>query len=659
MLASTLIRLVALTAGAGLSLFLIVSWLGKKKFEAVDWLLVLTLTAATFWYGFQAMDLYLGATLDRPSDELQTLFGLGRQLGAWTLPALLAHLALVWLGTPAWAGVFGYLAALVAWVASQLGVGQAAAAYCAGCLLVVVAVAPPTVGRQTEFVRKRFHKVFAAAVALALVSGLRGSESALFVLASVLPTLCLLWFVRRFNLFGILVGRRTIFVFTLAAVSALYLFAVRRIADFVELEVGAFGALVEVALIFGAAVIWIPLYEWITRYFSRRGDKYAEFSKDIVERASRVLDMKHRLEFLSEQTGKLFLARRVLIWRSLEPTEHGACGYVVDSEAAANIDLLLACAREKTREVIHALRTDDSTERSVLRGLGFNYAFPLWYENHLTGLLLVDTSPRQYLDEDEPILLALSRQISYSIAACRMVEEKIHLEKALLRQEHLASVGQLTATIAHEVKNPLSSIKTLAQLMREDRGLGPYQRDLDYIVAETDRLNSCVSQLLSYSRPLPVESPRISVYELLEATVGSLQRDCATRQVSIDSEIAPVLREYRADRQTLQQIVLNLTLNAVQASPEGGTVRFRASAVPPQTVQIDVSDEGPGIPPELQEKIFEPFFTTKQKGSGLGLSIVRKNLRQLQGDIHVVSPATDGCGTRFTVTFPAERASEA
>lgn len=243
--------------------------------------------------------------------------------------------------------------------------------------------------------------------------------------------------------------------------------------------------------------------------------------------------------------------------------------------------------------------------------------------------------------------------------ACRLVEEKILLERALLRQEHLASVGQLTATIAHEVKNPLSSIKTLAQLMREDRSLGESQRDLDYIIAETDRLNNCVSQLLRYSRPLPVDTAHVTVHELLDAAVGNLKRDSANRLVKIEYEIAPSLREYRADRQTLQQIVLNLTLNALQASPEGGTVRFRATAVPPAMVRIEVSDEGPGIPPELQEKIFEPFFTTKQKGSGLGLAIVKKNLRQLPGDIRVVSPATNGCGTLFTVTFPAERMPEA
>lgn len=659
MVTGSFIRLAALAAGAAASLLLIVSWFAKPKLDRADRIMILVLSAAAVWFGFQALELYLYFTLDNAPFELRAFTGAGRRLAEWALPALLAHLALAWRGVPFVPTLAVYLAGVLAWLASLTGVRWAEAVYTSGALALVIAVSALTVRRQVDRVRRRFHVVFGACVALVLASGARDPESAWFALSSVLPALALIWFVSRFNLFGVLIGRRSFFVLTLAAVSSLYLFAVRRIADFVSFEVEALSGLVEVALIFGAAVIWIPVYEWITRYFSRRAGKYAEFSKDIVERASRFLDMKQRLEFLAEQTGKLFRARRVLIWRSAEPRECGAYGGPLDGAAAAAIESLLAFAAGGREEAIHVRRTHVAAERSALETLGFNYAVPMWYESGVTGMLLVDTSPRQYLDENEPILLALSRQISHSMEACRLVEEKIVLERALLRQEHLASVGQLTATIAHEVKNPLSSIKTLAQLMREEPPLEQYRRDLDYIVAEINRLNKCVSQLLSYARPLPESGSQVSVHELLDAAVGNLQRDSANRLVKLEYEIEPSLREYRADRQTLQQIVLNLTLNAIQASPEGATVRFRAGAASPATVRIEVSDQGPGVPPGLEEKIFEPFFTTKQKGSGLGLAIVKKNLRQLRGDIRVSSPAENGRGAVFTVTFPAERLAEA
>ncbi len=131
------------------------------------------------------------------------------------------------------------------------------------------------------------------------------------------------------------------------------------------------------------------------------------------------------------------------------------------------------------------------------------------------GLLLLDTTPRRFLD-DETILLGLCRQISHSIETCRLVEEKISLERALARQEHLATLGKVTVTIAHEVKNPLSSVKTLAQLMREDTEVNSrYARDLNYIVGEVDRLNLTVQQLLTFSRPAPQQREDVDVSRMV------------------------------------------------------------------------------------------------------------------------------------------------
>src|SRR5207248_1441295 len=133
-----------------------------------------------------------------------------------------------------------------------------------------------------------------------------------------------------------------------------------------------------------------------------------------------------------------------------------------------------------------------------------------------------------YLDEDEALLWGLSRQISHAIENCRLLDRKISLEKALTRSEHLASLGQMAATIAHEVKNPLSSIKALAQLMQEDEALNEgYRRDLSYIVAEVNRLNSCVEQLLTFARPIPEGRAEVAVHELLDNISRVLNREYA------------------------------------------------------------------------------------------------------------------------------------
>ncbi|MBI4877171.1 MAG: hypothetical protein HY822_21260, partial [Acidobacteria bacterium] len=282
------------------------------------------------------------------------------------------------------------------------------------------------------------------------------------------------------------------------------------------------------------------------------------------------------------------------------------------------------------------------------------YLFPLRYEDRLTGMLLVDPAPRAFLDESEETLLGLSRQISLSLESCRLAEAKIALEKELLLQEHLATLGKVAATIAHEVKNPLSSIKTLAQLLREDpEVVARYDRDLDYMIAEVDRLNGCVQQLLTYARPVPELGGELALSELIESATAFLARESTRQGVRIQCSVAPGLRLARADRQTVQQVVLNLLLNAVQASLPGSSVRLEADRLSDGSIRLRITDQGPGIPEEIRGKIFEPFFTTRQQGAGLGLAIVKKNVRQLGGELQLQTPVADGRGTSVAVTFPA------
>jgi signal transduction histidine kinase len=291
--------------------------------------------------------------------------------------------------------------------------------------------------------------------------------------------------------------------------------------------------------------------------------------------------------------------------------------------------------------------------RGRLDERGFDYLFPLWYEERLIGLLLVDPAPRTFLDEDEPILLGLASQISQSIETCRLIEEKIGLERSLAQQKNLASLGKAAATIAHEVKNPLSSMKTLAQLMREDPEVEQrYARDLGYMIGEIDRLNASVGQLLSFARIAPAKNSEIELSVLLENTARTLNRQFAAEGIRVDFGGEAGLRLERSNPELIQQIVLNLALNAAQASRHGDCVRIEARGCPDGRTVIRVTDQGQGIPEELRQQIFDPFFTTKQKGTGLGLAIVKRNVDQLQGIIEVESPLAEGRGTAVTVSLP-------
>ncbi len=332
------------------------------------------------------------------------------------------------------------------------------------------------------------------------------------------------------------------------------------------------------------------------------------------------------------------------------------CGEFGTQSAGLPADIaddLKRIVSQQELELVQANPRGTAPVERLVSKTGFNYLFPLWYERQLVGLLFLDTAPRLYLDESQDLLLGLSRQISHSIETCRVIDEKIGLERVLARQAHLASLGKAAATIAHEVRNPLSSIKALAQLMREDPNVREkHERDLTYLINEADRLNSSVEQLLSFSRPLPEQRQQVRLAEMLEDIARVLNHQFASEKIRIELQVQPGLILRQGAPELVRQIILNLVLNAIQASRAGEKVLLAASRGSGPALCIAVSDDGCGIPPAIRDRIFEPFFTTKQRGTGLGLAIVLKNVEHLGGTIRAESPVMNGRGTRIEVTLP-------
>src|SRR5262249_47351021 len=159
---------------------------------------------------------------------------------------------------------------------------------------------------------------------------------------------------------------------------------------------------------------------------------------------------------------------------------------------------LIASVRAQKPEVVSLAHGADGL-CNLLAETGFNYLFPLWYEDRLVGVLLVDCFPKVYLDDDEAIILGLSRQISHAIRTHRLMDDTMNLQRALLQQEHLAALGKVIVDTAHEIKNPLVPIKSLAQTVRADPELDPRHRtDLDHIIVEVDRLDGIAKQMLHF-----------------------------------------------------------------------------------------------------------------------------------------------------------------
>ena len=655
MLVENTLRLLGFTLGTGLHLFLAVVLARKRGAQQVERLLLAVIVSSGLWHAANALAFFHRINTGLQTSPFLNFADQTALLGLALTPALLFHLCLSWTGRNSWIATFGYAVVLATWWLRSTGRMAGDRWVLAASLVFVSLLCLSAAARSHERLYRRFFRWLAVALAVSVAGMAAGENSATAVWAALAPPLCFAYFVYRYDFLGLLISRRVVFALSLGVLFAFYLFLVRRVADFVEEEFDFLGPLTELALILAAAMVWLPLYAWMTRFLSKHTQLYADFSKRLIEEAARILDLPRRVQFLAEEVGRTFNLRRGLLVTTGEPRYWGRFGSSDEEIPSGVIEKLENELRKQGTELVHSYRAKHTLLRELLEKYKFNYLFSLWYEDHLTGLLLLDTSPKIFLDQDEPILLGLCRQISLSIETCRVVEEKIGLEKTLLQQEHLARLGKAAAAIAHEVKNPLSSIKTLAQLMHEDPEVAQrYSRDLSYMIGEIDRLNRSVQQLLSFSRPAPEVESEVNLTDMLETTTRILAQQHANDGIRIEYRRGPSLRLERSKPELIQQIVLNLTLNAIQASDPGGAIVIGAEPRPDGKVAIWVDDQGPGIPADLQKRIFEPFFTTKQKGTGLGLAIVKKNVSQLRGELEIESPIANGSGTRVTVILPVQ-----
>ncbi|MGB5694751.1 MAG: ATP-binding protein [Polyangiales bacterium] len=275
---------------------------------------------------------------------------------------------------------------------------------------------------------------------------------------------------------------------------------------------------------------------------------------------------------------------------------------------------------------------------------------------HLYGFLTVrdDRLRDAFSKEEVQLLLGLATQVAVAV-------ENSELYHQMKEKDRLAALGEMAAGLAHEIRNPLGSIKASAQYLSETSDPEAEGREfLDIIVDEVDRLNRVVSSFLDYARPGHTDPEPISVSSAVQLTLQLLRPECDSAGVDLHVTMEPDLPKARIDVERLRQVLINLIQNAVQAMTRGGSIhvearaqdRFRIGGGPGRWVQISVRDTGPGIPPGLLGNLFVPFVTTKQQGTGLGLAISQRIVSEAGGRIDVRS--REGFGTTFLVLLPAE-----
>jgi two-component system sensor histidine kinase HydH len=248
-----------------------------------------------------------------------------------------------------------------------------------------------------------------------------------------------------------------------------------------------------------------------------------------------------------------------------------------------------------------------------------------------------------------------------AVIILRDLREIKELQEKVQRAERLASLGRLAAGIAHEIRNPLSSIRGFAQYFQGK--FVPQTDDKKYagaMVGEIDRLNRIIEALLDFARPAEPKLLPCSIEDLLNHAVQLAQADVDMKEVRIAKHIQDGIPDVMMDRDQMIQVILNILLNAIDAVDEGGGItvsactKFVADAKDnADNLRITISDTGAGIPQENRPRIFDPFFTTREDGTGLGLAIVHRIVENHRGEIRVDSEV--GEGTTFTILLPLRK----
>ncbi|MEE8409943.1 MAG: ATP-binding protein [Myxococcota bacterium] len=513
-------------------------------------------------------------------------------------------------------------------------------------------------------------------VALVALAGLEGGvvllavgvwpewRDVLIAMATVCPvilTLVLAYVILRFQFMELVLRRSIIYATLVVGVVLLHRvvlvdiwtdLSARYQLDFVLLE----GALI-VALILvyrplrlrAAEALHYLMGESITETRSKARALALDMAAKFDEPAERVL------EWFRRAAADMLRVDDVAIWlfdngdrigvRS-GPTER-----LTDEQARSMVAALVE------RE-LSACQLADAPTREVARAMGCaraSFAVALRHPT-IRGLILFGARHRrrELAGEQIAAVVMLVEQLGITLNNGVLQAERSAAERRALQNEKLSTLGLVAGSIAHEVKNPLSSIKTIASVMAEDVPPDSEQhKDLQIIVDEVDRLSESVSAILTFARPAAADGRRASASEAIEGTLRIMRHLAKQHGVELSVSVAADLPTMDVDENAVREVVFNLLANAIDAAGVGGRVAIDGATEAGRVV-IRVHDSGPGIPPAIQDRIYEPFVTGREEGTGLGLYVVSRRLRDVGGEIHCES-STDR-GTVFTVKLPVSDA---
>jgi signal transduction histidine kinase len=368
-------------------------------------------------------------------------------------------------------------------------------------------------------------------------------------------------------------------------------------------------------------------------------------------------------EFMNVEKAFVYLADRSESPRTFSPVDKAGQEtfqlpeLAIDSRVAqwfrTNREILFF---DQNKELTNYLRT----ELKPFLDYSTNLAFPLISMDRLIGIVFLHLK-QELLDRTQVAnLQMLGKQAGLAFENALLFKERLRQNERMFRAEQLATMGQFAAGIAHELRNPLTVIRSTVQYVASDFAEGTDQRRLaNDILQEVDRLNNIVSNLLSLAQPAESKPEEIDIPQEIDRCLDFIEAKAKSQNVRLETDFENDLPKLTFDPAELRQLLLNVIMNGLQAMPEGGILSIKAhklaegnldSTSGGKKILIEIEDEGPGIPAHLRGKVFEPFFTTKPGGTGLGLAICNSIVKRYNGEIWV-DEAKSG-GTEVKIALP-------
>ncbi|MGQ9695406.1 MAG: ATP-binding protein, partial [Thermodesulfobacteriota bacterium] len=399
---------------------------------------------------------------------------------------------------------------------------------------------------------------------------------------------------------------------------------------------------------------------------------YHRILEDFSKRLVSIVNLNRLLNALAEMVEKSMGVNNISIYLFNQEKEIYRPALVKNSLAEDNLnkglrtnDPFIKFLQNKNDAILRAELDRDAYEpgakyvKDLMQKMYAEVILPLMYSERMIGFICLGhkAGEEMYYREDIDLLVTLSNQLAIAIENAILYENLKKSQNILRRSDRLASLGTLIASLAHEIRNPLVSIKTFTQLLPErmdDEEFRDYF--LKVAAGEIDRLTSLINELLGFAKPSEPNLKGADLNALIDRMGVLIANEAKKKNITLIKNYDPHLPPIMVDAEQLKQVLLNILLNAIQAIEKEGKIWIETRLVrikqeeTKSYAQIEIRDTGMGIPPENIEHVFDPFFSTKPEGSGLGLAISHQIIHEHGGFIDVESEV--GKGTSFRINLP-------